>query len=174
VIVLIVAGVLGLLCLGICGLGIFGFTWGVRQVEKVANEGMPMIQEAIQEGFLVVQAQASLMNNAEVKEKLGEPLNFGTPDNQPAQPGDHKTFKFTISGPKGQGTVHAEAQRQGNEWNFTSLQVRLSDGSTIDVDASQPFTLPADSATPSLPTETTDPPGESDSSPVEPTPAANY
>lgn len=170
VILLIVAGVLGLGCLGVCGLGIFGFTWGVHQVEKVANEAMPMIQEAMQEGFLVVQAQASLMNNAEVKEKLGEPLSFGTPDNQPSQPGDNKSFDFSVSGPKGQGTVHAEAQRQGNEWKFTTLQVRLSDGSTVDIDGIQPFSLPDPSVVPVSPSEITDPPTDSDSSSDEPTP----
>lgn len=171
VIVLVVAGVLGLGCLGVCGLVMLGVNWGTRQVSQAVNQAGPMIEQALKEGMLQLQAQSAVAGNAEVREKLGEPINFGTVTNSPPAGGDTTSFDFQVTGSKDQGDVHAEGRREGTDWKITKLQVRLSDGNSIDINIDQPFTIPLDGVpTPAFPSEITDPPQSPDPVPGEPTP----
>lgn len=171
VIVLVVAGVLVLGCLGVCGLGMIGMRWGAHQASQVVNQAGPLIEQAMKEGMLQFQAQAAIASNTEVREKLGDPLNFGTVSNPPPAGGNTTTFDFEVTGSKDKADVHVEGRREGTEWKITTLQVRLSDGSTIDIDPSQPISFPIDSAaTPVLPVEITDPPQSPDVAPNESTP----
>jgi hypothetical protein len=171
VIVLVVAGVLGLGCLGVCGLAMLGVSWGTQQVSQAVNNAGPMIEQALKQSMLQLQAQAAVESNLEVREKLGEPLSFGTVTNPPPAGGDTTSFDFQVTGSKDKGDVHVEGRREGTDWKISMLQVRLSDGSAIDVNIDQPFNIPLDSEpTPVLPVEITDPPQSPDPVPGEPTP----
>ena len=127
IVVLVVFGVLGLLCLGVCGLGIYG----VQQAGKVAGE----FGDAFLAGMVQVQAHSAVMMNPTVKDKLGEPLEFGSDSSPPPNTNaGTMTSDLEVKGPKGKGIVHFEAQREGENWKIRVLQVRFSDGSVLDVD----------------------------------------
>jgi hypothetical protein len=171
VIVLVVAGVLGLGCLGVCGLGMLGMTWGVQQATEAVHQAGPMIEQSMKAAMLQLQAQAAVENSAEVKERLGAPLNFEPVNNPPPAGGDTTAFDFQVTGSKDKGEVHVEARREGTDWKITTLQVRLSDGNKIDINIDQPFGIPLDGeVTPVFPPEITDPPQSTDPVPGETTP----
>jgi len=170
VIVLVVAGLLGLGCLGVCGLGMLGLSWGGRQVSQAANQAMPLIQDAINEGMLQVQIQAAVATNAEVVARVGEPLSFSPITNPPAYDSATATFEFEVGGSKDKGNVHADALREGAQWKIAKLEVRFADGSIIEIDPGQTFSTTTPVESPILPPEITDPPQSPDPLPDEPIP----
>lgn len=170
VIILVIGAVLGLGCLGVCGLGFFGFSFAAHQAahdmqQKVATAGVPM-EEAFGQTILAATAADMITNDARVKQALGEPVTI-EPGNPPAESASADTcsFDLPLSGPKGKATGHIEGQRSATGWEVVSVTVALSDGSTIDVRHNSPT---AGDATPALPPEITDPPANPDSE--EPTP----
>lgn len=139
IVVLVVFGVLGLLCLGVCGLGFYG----VQQAGKVAGE----FGDALLAGFVQAQAHSAVMTNTTVKEKLGEPLEFASASSPPDTSAGAMSSDFEVKGPKGKGIVHLEAQREGENWKIKVLQVRFSDGSVVDVDPNVAPVFPDTSST---------------------------
>jgi cytochrome oxidase complex assembly protein 1 len=140
IVVLLVFAVLGLLCLGLCGFGMF---WGVRQASDVATNLADQFGDAMQATLLKVQADMSVQADARVTEKLGQPLSFGEPTGENMNlPAGTIVFDSDVSGTKAKATMHVEGQREGKEWKIKSLKVTFSDGMTIDVDASR--TIPLD------------------------------
>jgi hypothetical protein len=134
VIVLVVLGVLGLLCVGVCGLGYFGLRWGVQEGQKVASQAAAEFQGAFEVGFLVVQAELAVANHPQVKERLGEPIQADASDAVDANGRKADAFDFGISGPNGKATVHVASQQQAGSWKIQTIQVKFDDGSVIDVD----------------------------------------
>jgi hypothetical protein len=173
-IIVVVGALLGLGCLGVCGLGLFGFRFAAQQAgqemqQAVATASVSM-QEMAGQTILAATAADRVINDARVKEALGEPVSIAAGD-PPAEPAsaDSCSFDLPLSGPKGKATGHVTGQRVATGWEMTSVTVTLSDGSTIDIDHNS--TAPArGDAVPTSPPEITDPPESSDSSPQEPTP----
>jgi hypothetical protein len=118
-IVLIVFALLGLVCCGGC---VASFYW----LGKTGGGAALM-------GTVLPQVQ---MNSA-VTEKFGghiEPTGLPTQSSANFQQGATSTVDFGISGPKGQGTVHAEMTTGGAQgFTPTVIKVTAPDGSVIDV-----------------------------------------
>jgi hypothetical protein len=124
-IILIVAGVLLLLCAGICG-------GCVLVAQRTATEFGSALE------LLPVQMAASsaVEGDPAVIEKLGEPIEQSSP---PARQGSGEikpageTFTFDISGPNGTGKVTATAMKDAGAWKVTVITVQCSDGTTLNV-----------------------------------------
>lgn len=112
-IVLIVGGLLLLLCCGACG-GCMYF--GAGEATKMRD---------------VVMAKVSV--NQAVKDKLGEPLEAGFPNFKMVN--QNVTLDFSVTGPKGTGTVHAEGISGANGFEPNVITVTTSDNQVIDVNA---------------------------------------
>lgn len=113
IIVLLVLGVLGLICCGVCG----GFMyWGA----KVGSQALvdPVMQR--------------IRANQQVKDALGEPLTAGFPSNMKVENAD-ATVDFEVSGPQGKGPVHAELTAGPNGFEPRVIKVTLPNGSVVDV-----------------------------------------
>jgi len=155
VIVLVIFGIIGVACAGICGLGIFGLRWTAENGPKLAENIGKTVGDAMLAGVMQFQAAAAVQADPQVREKLGDPLTL---DAQDSQNTDLSTgtasFDFNVSGPKGKGKAHGEGHREGEQWKITKLQVHFDDGSTVDVDPSlggQP-SIDVNSPTPTPPT----------------------
>ena len=167
VIILVIGAVLGLGCLGLCGLGFFGFAFTARQAAQEMQQAGAMagtsIEDAVGQAVLVATAADMMTNDVRVKEALGEPVSVesGEPPAESAS-GNKHSFDLPLSGPKGKATGHVEGERSARGWEVLSVKVTLADGSTIDV-ANNPPSGPVDGEpTPTLPPEITDPPANSD------------
>src|SRR2546423_314163 len=76
VIVLVVFGVIGLACIGVCALGILGFRTAVDNAPKLAENIGKSVGDAMMAATMQLQAAGAVQANPQVKEKLGEPLNM--------------------------------------------------------------------------------------------------
>lgn len=172
VIILVIGAVLGLGCLGVCGLGFVGFRFAAQQAgqqmpQAVASANVP-IEEALGQAILSATAADMIVNDVRVKEALGEPVTIdpGNPPAESASP-DSCSFDLPLSGPKAMAKGHVEGQRSPAGWEIVSIKVTLGDGSTINVNHHSSATDGI--TTPTLPPEITDPPADSDSNSDEPT-----
>jgi hypothetical protein len=131
-IVLIVALVLALACGGLCAGCLY-----------VAGQGASAAKRGIEEGLKAVQlaaaystAETAVLSDPAVIERLGEPLERTT-EPQRQNTGDLKpsgeTFQFDVKGPKGTAIVSAVATANNGPFKVTTITVKLSDGSTLDV-----------------------------------------
>lgn len=112
-IVLLVLGVLGLVCCGVCG----GFTyWGA----KVGSQ------------TLIDPVMRKIQADQQVKDALGEPLTSGFPSNMKIENTDG-TVDFEVTGPKGKAPVHAELTAGPNGFEPKVIKVTLPDGQVVDV-----------------------------------------
>jgi hypothetical protein len=121
-IVLIVIGVLGLICVGACGACYYAINRGVT-----ALGGM-----AFAEGSLVF-----IREDQQVKDELGEPL---TQENAKwAMQGNKIVADFDVKGPKGVGKGHAEFegadpnQQPGQQPKPGVITVTLPSGKVVNV-----------------------------------------
>jgi len=117
-IVLIIFGVLGLLCCGICGGCLY---FGANSAGPLAYMGavLPKIQ-----------------TDPTVQEKFGSPIQpLGMPSGSKLDlsPGAKSTVEFEISGPKGKGKVHAEVTNTPNGIEPAKIEVTAPDGTVINV-----------------------------------------
>ena len=120
--VLIVAGVCVLLCSGLVA-GIFSVATG-----------------AMKSAGFYAEALARVANDAEVKERLGTPIEDGfLPQGEvKTEGGGSGTARMSIplSGPKGRGVADVRATRTGGKWEIEQLLVRIeASGEPIDVAA---------------------------------------
>jgi hypothetical protein len=86
------------------------------------------------EGFS--QSLAMVRADQQVKDVLGEPLEpaFLVSGNiNVSTQGGNADVHYDITGPKGTGTVHAEAFKEAGSWRFRTLIVETSSGEKIDV-----------------------------------------
>jgi hypothetical protein len=155
VIVLVVLGVIGLLCVGVCGLGAIGLRWGAQEASKQLPKVGAAMQDLAGQMVMHMQATIQIQTNREVTEKLGtpveiEPIDAGNFDSQAAT----TKISYKVKGPKGSAQATGEGTKQGNEWKITKLQVQFADGSVIDVDTSQAFPPNGDHG---IPFETSNP-----------------
>lgn len=124
-IILIIAGVLLLLCAGICG-------GCVLVAQRTATEFGSAIE------LLPVQLAASeaVESDPAVIEKLGEPIEQSSPPVRQSS-GEIKpageTFTFDISGPNGTAKVTSTAMKDAGAWKVTVITVQCSDGTTLNV-----------------------------------------
>ncbi|MCC6335874.1 MAG: hypothetical protein IT380_18025 [Myxococcales bacterium] len=121
------AGV-GCLSLFLC-CGIFGaVTWFTA---KKVIEGSPVFAEALQKANL----------NPEVTAALGSPITpGGMVQGAVKDSGGTGTASLTvpIEGPKGKGTLYAEATKSAGKWNFTSLKADVG-GKSVDLLTTPPM-----------------------------------
>lgn len=120
--VLIIAGVCVLLCSGLAA-AIFSVATG-----------------AMKSAGFYAEALARVTSDAEVKERLGTPIEDGfLPQGEVnAQAGGSGTARMSIplSGPKGRGVADVRATRSGGKWEIEQLVVRIeASGELIDVAA---------------------------------------
>jgi hypothetical protein len=71
-----------------------------------------------------------------LREELGEPIKAGlgvsASFNSDTVGSDFK-LRIPIEGPEGEALLHAEAIRQGGDWEFLLLEAELPDGSTLNL-----------------------------------------
>lgn len=83
------------------------------------------------------QALARIRENAELKEKLGEPIEEATafPNAQWSLDNNRESAKiqFSVKGPKSDGNVEVEAVAVDGSWSFEKLEVALQDGTSVDL-----------------------------------------
>lgn len=108
------------LCCGVCGLGGFGTLLGIKD-----SEAYKLTLETVS-------------NDPRVIERLGEPIEDGMfPTNSSinvnATGEDTASFIFSISGPKGSGSVSAELVAPGENWQFQTLTVTFEDGPPLNL-----------------------------------------
>ncbi len=87
-------------------------------------------------GFLCVArlgAERSQVGTAS-EEKLGEPLNFDKDIRNFKMENNSVQFEVPVSGSKGNGILHVESNKQGDDWKLTKLQLKMSDGQVHDLD----------------------------------------
>jgi predicted small lipoprotein YifL len=135
------------LCAGCCGCGGLAF--------MNAMKNAPPYVEALQ----TVQA------NQQVVDKLGQPIEGGLPmGNFNIQNNTGEAdFTFTATGPKGAATVSVKAEMVAGTWRTTSLNVKFTDGSSIDLVGGDEPMLPEDiQLTPDDGNNAVTPPGSSD------------
>ncbi len=132
VIVLIVLGVLVLICGGACAGCLYIAGQGATAVQKGVEEGL----KAIQLAAAYSTAETAVLSDLQVIERLGEPIERTT-EPQRQNTGDLKpageTFQFDVQGPKGTAIVSAVAVADKGPFRVTTITVKLSDGTTIDV-----------------------------------------
>ena len=134
VIVLIILGVMLLACAGLCG--------GCYLVARRAGES---ISKGVEEGIKIAllspafaEAEESATSNAEVIQRLGEPVELKTfPQRQGSGELNRagETIQFDIKGTKGTAIVSAVATSAAvNEpFHVAKITVTFSDGSVIDI-----------------------------------------
>lgn len=108
------------LCCGVCGLGGFATFMGLKD-----SEAYQLTLERVRSDERVI-------------ERLGEPITDGLiPTNANinlnATGEDTANFMFTVTGPKGSGTVTADLVAPGEEWQFTTLTVNFDDGEALNL-----------------------------------------
>jgi hypothetical protein len=77
------------------------------------------------------EAVATALASPEVKAELGEPLEVGFWTNGNIQinnGGGKADFQIPIKGPKKSGTIYVEATRDGDDWDYTRLELELEGG----------------------------------------------
>ncbi|HEX2164573.1 MAG TPA: cytochrome c oxidase assembly factor Coa1 family protein, partial [Thermoanaerobaculia bacterium] len=83
-----------------------------------------------------------------VIEALGEPLAAGRRvrgEVDDGGPAGRARLALPLSGPRGSGRLLVDAERRGEVWSFTRLELRLDDGEVVDLLAAPP--PPADTGT---------------------------
>lgn len=74
------------------------------------------------------QAVAKARSNPAVVKKLGEPIQEGwfVSGSINVSPGRGEAkLTIPISGPKGKGTIYADATKRGGDWQFSALEVTV-------------------------------------------------
>lgn len=82
------------------------------------------------------EAIAEAQEDPHVQQALGGTFKPGFPSNtQVSSRNGHTHAEFTVplDGPKADGSLHAVADKDGEEWTFSTLYVQLEDGSRIDL-----------------------------------------
>ena len=110
-VVLIVGGGLLLLCCGTCGGCIYSY---LNTMAKTRDEVFRKVRV-----------------DPNVLDKFGEPLSVGMPNSQMVN--NQVTLDFSLTGPKGQGNVHAEGISGVNGFEASVIRVTAPDGTVIDV-----------------------------------------
>jgi hypothetical protein len=113
-IVLIIGGLVILLCCGACG-GCMYF--GAGEAGKWRDAVMVKVNA-----------------NQAVKDAFGEPITSSFPNSIDSK-NLNTTMEFAISGPKGNGKVHAEGTNGVNGFEPSVIHVTTPDGKLIDVNA---------------------------------------
>jgi hypothetical protein len=131
-IILIVLLVLALACGGLCAGCVYLAGQGASAAKRGIEEGL----KAVQLAAAYATAETAVMNDPAVIARLGEPIER-TSDPQRQNTGDLKpsgeTFQFDIKGPNGTAIVSAVATANNGPFKVTTITVKLSDGSTLDV-----------------------------------------
>lgn len=111
-----------LLPLLMCGGGIAAIFFGVASVLESSD--------------VYVQSVAAARANPEVVKLLGEPINGSFPGgNLEVNNGVGKAdLRVPISGPKGKGTVHSVASKDGGPWKYEKMEFTAeASGQQIDL-----------------------------------------
>ena len=77
------------------------------------------------------QAFSQVQASSAVQSTLGTPLEKGwifTGSIETFNDTGNANISFSVSGPKGSATVHAEAHKDGGKWIFSTLTVKPNDG----------------------------------------------
>jgi hypothetical protein len=92
---------------------------------------------AIKSSDVYQTALSAARNNAEVMEALGTPIDDGmfmTGKVNTEGPAGEASLSIPISGPRGSGTIFAEATKSAGRWSFTTLEVEVKGtGRRIDI-----------------------------------------
>lgn len=145
-IVLIILLLMALGCAGTCA----GCVWLAKQGADAAGK---VAQEEMQQRQLSAAydtTEGAVRGDSQVTERLGTPLEVTPPKRQgegPLKP-EGETFQFDVTGPKGTAIVSAVAVGTGGTFTVTTISVKLSDGTTLDVkpptDQLDPYDLKID------------------------------
>jgi hypothetical protein len=136
VIVLVILGVLLVVCGGVCAGCVYLARSSVGVVQKGLEEGVKFVQLAP----AYKEANLAVMNNEQVIDRLGEPIEptEATPlfrhDGKGPLNKSGETFQFDVKGPKGTGIVSVVATGDAdNVFHPAKITVTFSDGSVVDV-----------------------------------------
>ena len=127
--ILIIAGVLLIACAGICGGCIF-------VAQRAAKEVGAEVGAAIELMPVMTSVQTAVAEDAQVKERLGEPVQItSTPEraNQGELDPVHESFTFDISGPNGTADVTGHATKVDGAWKVTQIEVVPAEGEKFQV-----------------------------------------
>jgi hypothetical protein len=136
VIVLVVLGVLVVVCGGLCAGCFYMAGKSVTVVQKGIEEGVKFVQLAV----AYKEANLAVMNNEQVIDRLGEPIEpveaaqlFRHEGTGPLKKSG-ETFQFDVKGPKGTGIVSVVATGDAdNVFHPATITVTFSDGTVVDV-----------------------------------------
>jgi hypothetical protein len=125
-IVLIIFGVLGLICVGACGVCYYG----------VMSAGSTLGAAFVAEANML-----TIRNHQEVKDELGEPMTVENPTME--QQGDKVIVRFDIKGSKGTGKAVVETiGKDPNNAQPASVKVTLPSGKVVDGANPPPVNIP--------------------------------
>ncbi|HEX4638834.1 MAG TPA: cytochrome c oxidase assembly factor 1 family protein [Chthoniobacterales bacterium] len=94
-------------------------------------------------------AVARAKDDQRVTAALGTPIREGMVPSGSTKvngPSGEANIAIPISGPKGKGTIYAEATKASGEWTFSKLEVKIDNGDTIDLNESAKSKPASDSA----------------------------
>jgi hypothetical protein len=96
-------------------------------------------------------AKAELTSDPQLIERLGAPIELGTPlGSMSAGPGQGDAqLAFSIDGPKAQGKAYVNALKELGRWRLQSIAIELEDGTRIE----KGLTPSVSADTPVLPTQ---------------------
>ncbi len=141
-------------CLGFVVMGIGAAGAGIAAVAKAA----PM-DEAIQ----------AATADPEVRRTLGTPIQAGWQRQISVNSNNgrgHATLSIPLDGPTADGVLHAEADKDGETWNFSRLVVEVPGSRDIDLlessGGSAPPSEPSEPRAPRPPRPPAPPPGNTD------------
>ena len=138
VIVLVILGVLVVVCGGLCAGCFYMVGKSATVVQKGIEEGVKFVQLAA----AYREANLAVMNNEQVLDRLGEPIEpveasqlFRHEGTGPLKKSG-ETFQFDVKGPKGTGIVSVVATADAdNVFHPAKITVTFSDGTVVDVPA---------------------------------------
>jgi hypothetical protein len=120
-------------CAGVCGGVVFLLRGSAEKIQET-------VQEAVKEGTRAAPpfriALERIQADAEVKSRLGEPIQEGFPavfNYHEGTDGGDAEFRYSVSGPRGTAQVHVVSEKIDEQWWFTTLDVTFQDGKTCDL-----------------------------------------
>lgn len=91
---------------------------------------------ALRSADITEQAVQAARENPAAVQALGEPIETGwfvTGSLETGGAGGEADLSIPVSGPRGAGTIHVQADRRGGEWVFLYLELETGSGERIDL-----------------------------------------
>jgi len=118
-------GCVGIILIGLAGIaGIVAIVFGAMKSSDVYREALQRAQ-----------------NHPEVQAALGTPIEAGwwmSGQIDIKNDTGNANISIPVSGPKGKGTIHAVASKEGGRWRYSKLDVQVEGRQTINLLPSEP------------------------------------